>query len=136
MRRLPQVLALTVVLGSAGIASDVHAAFEDRPAWQRAGYTVLAGIENVVPIASSLAAPRCLLGYVLCKGTFAGFSLVVAGEHLLWSGGADLDQTRAILRRGFGGDWVLTGRHAAGDATPEVLPDPGPASPPSRDVLS
>jgi hypothetical protein len=118
-----------MLVGVTGLASQAQAAYEDRPAWQRAGYTVLAGIENIVPITSTLAAPRCLPGYIVCKISFAGISLVAAGEQLLLSGGSDLAQTRAILHRGFGGDWFLTGRHAAGDETPDVTPDPGPAAP-------
>jgi len=123
MRRLARVL---LIVGVVGIASSARADFEDRPAWQRAGYTVLAGVENVVPIASAFAAPRCLPGYILCKAWFAGFSLVAAGEHVILSGGNDMVQTRAILHRGFAGDWIVTPRQAAGDATPDVLPDPGP----------
>jgi hypothetical protein len=49
---------------------------------------------------------------------------------LLTSGGSDLAQNRAILHRGFAGDWVVTGRQAAGDEPIEVLPDPAPASSP------
>jgi hypothetical protein len=78
------------------------------------GYTVLAGL-NVVPIVRPGGA-RCLPGYIVCKFSFAAFSLLAAGEQLLFSGGTDLDQTRALYR-GFGGDWVLTGAHAAGDVT-------------------
>jgi hypothetical protein len=116
------------------VASHAQAAYEDRPAWQRAGYTVLAGIENVVPVASAFATPRCLPGYIVCKICFAGFSVVAAGEHLFASFGSDMTQTRAILHRGFAGDWILTGRHASGDATPEMRPDPGPVV--SRDTSS
>lgn len=126
MRRVAQML---LVVGIVCIGSRAQAAYEDRPAWQRAGYSVLAGIENIVPIASAFAAPRCLPGYILCKVSFAAFSLVAAGEQIVLSGGSDMDQTRAILHRGFAGDWILTGRHAAGDATPDVLPDPGPVVP-------
>jgi hypothetical protein len=126
MRGLARILLLaTAVMLS---ARQAGAAWEDRPGWQRAGYNVLAGVENVVPITSALAAPRCLPGYIVCKALFAGFSVVAAGEQLFFSGGADMDQTRAVLHRGFAGDWVLTGAHAAGDDTPEVLPDPGPAT--------
>jgi hypothetical protein len=125
MNRSARILMLLAVTA---FATPVHAAYEDRPAWQRAGYTILAGIENIVPIASVLAAPRCLQGYILCKLSFAGVSVIAAGEQLFFSGGSDLGQTRAILHRGFGGDWYLTGRHAAGDASPEVLPDPGPST--------
>jgi hypothetical protein len=123
-------LARILLLAAAALVwtRDASAAWEDRPGWQRAGYTVLAGVENVVPIASALAAPRCLPGYVLCKLTFAGFSLVAAGEQIFFSFGSDEAQTRAILHRGFAGDWFLTGAHAAGDDTAEVLPDPGPTT--------
>jgi hypothetical protein len=124
MRRLARVLLVVLAVGVPSFAGAQ--AYEDRPGWQRAGYTVLAGIENVVPVVSAVPAPRCLPGYILCKFTFAAFSVIAASEHVILSGGADMGQTRAILHRGFAGDWILTGRHAAGDATPEVLPDPGP----------
>jgi hypothetical protein len=125
MRGLTGLLLLVSVLAS---PRATLAAFEDRPGWQRAGFNVLAGIENVVPITSALAAPRCLPGYILCKASFAGISLLAAGAHLAWSFGGDMPQTRALLHRGFAGDWILTGRHAAGDVEPDVLPDPGPVS--------
>ena len=124
MRGLTGMLLLVSVLAS----RVALAGYEDRPGWQRAGFNVLAGIENVVPIASALAAPRCLPGYILCKASFAGISLLAAGAHLAFSFGGDMPQTRALLHRGFAGDWILTGRHAAGDAEPDVLPDPGPVS--------
>ncbi len=124
MRRL--VAMAVVAAGVLGSHPAARAAFEDRPGWQRAGYTVLAGIENVVPITSALAAPRCLPGYIACKLCFAGFSVVAAAEQLLLSGGSDMTQTRAILHRGFAGDWYLTPQHAAGDATPDPTPDPVP----------
>jgi len=114
----------------AAIASP-HAAladYDDRPATERGAYTALAVAENILPGVSTIAAPRCLQGYVLCKLSFAAVSLVAAGEHLFFSGGSDLGQTRAILRRGFTGDWVLTGKHAAGDVEAAVFPDPGPSS--------
>ena len=123
MRRLARVL---VILGVVGLVSSARADFEDRSAGERAGYTALAVVENVVPGFSTMASPRCLPGYILCKAWFAGFSLVAATEHVILSGGGDMEQTRAILHRGFAGDWIVTGRHAAGDATPDVLPDPGP----------
>jgi len=51
------------------------------------------------------------------------------GRSVAFSGGADLAQTRAILHRGFAGDWVLTPRHVAREATPEPLPElPHPAA--------
>jgi hypothetical protein len=125
MRALTGTLLLVSVLAA---PRATLAAYEDRPGWQRAGFTVLAGIENVVPITSAFAAPRCLPGYILCKASFAGISLLAAGAHLAFSFGSDMPQTRAILHRGFAGDWILTGRHAAGDAEVNVLPDPGPVA--------
>ena len=47
---------------------------------------------------------------------------LVSPEQLVFSGGANTDQARAILYRGFNGDWVLTGAHVAGDATPTPWP--------------
>ena len=125
MRGLAGATLVIAVLASSQAA---RAEFDDRPGWQRAGYTALAGVENVVPIVSAVAAPRCLQGYLLCKATFAGLSVVTAAEHLLFTGGSDMAQTKAVLHRGFAGDWILTPRHAAGDAEPQVLPDPGPVS--------
>ena len=104
--------------------------YESRSGASRALHTGLAAIANVTPVVSTLYAPRCLLGYVFCKALFAGASLVAAGDQLVMSGGGDLTQTRAILHRGFYGDWYLTARHVAGDATAVPLPDPPP--PPSE----
>lgn len=125
MRGFALVATVVALVSSFQIA---RADFDDRPGWQRAGYTALAGVENVVPVTSALAAPRCLHGYIMCKLTFAGISLITAAEHLVFTGGSDLPQTQAVLHRGFAGDWILTPRHAAGDAEPQVLPDPGPVS--------
>jgi hypothetical protein len=128
MRGLGRVVVVTcLVLGTGGIAGAVP--YEERSAAQRAGYTALAAIMNVVPVAPAPVAPRCLPGYILCKAFFAGFSVVAAGEQLVLSGGSDLPQTRAILHRGFAGDWLITGRHVAGDAEPDLLPEPAPARP-------
>jgi hypothetical protein len=110
-----------VQAGTAGAAS-----YDERGPAMRALYTGLAVVANVVPGVSALYAPRCLPGYVLCKLTFAGMSLIGAADQLALSGGGDLDQTRAILHRGFAGDWYLAGRHVSGDRTPEPLPDPLP----------
>jgi len=103
--------------------------WEQRSGGERALYTTAAVVANAVPVASALIVPRCLPGYVLCKLSFAALSLIAAAESLVMSGGADYDQPRAILERGFGGDWVLTGRHVAGDehadVYPEVQPPPG-----------
>jgi hypothetical protein len=123
------LLAVALSIVTLAVAQHVRAEFDDLPPAKRAGYTALAVVENVVPIASTVATPRCLQGYVLCKFTFAFGSVLMAGEQLLMSGGSDLKQTRALLHRGFGGDWVVTPRHAAGDLQPQVLPDPPPVAP-------
>jgi len=91
--------------------------------------TGIAVVANVVPGVSTLYAPRCLLGYVFCKGIFAVVSVIAAGDQLVLSGGGDMTQTRGILHRGFAGDWYIGARHVRGEATPEPLPDPPP--PPS-----
>jgi hypothetical protein len=101
-------------------------AFEERSPAARALYTTGAVVANVVPIASAVVAPQCLPGYILCKLWLAGFSIVAAGEQLVLSGGANTDQARAILYRGFNGDWILTGAHVAGDAKPTPWPQPVP----------
>lgn len=89
-------------------------------------YTGLAVVANVVPIVSTLYAPRCLLGYVFCKATYAGMSVIAAADQLALSGGGDLQQTRGILHRGFAGDWYLTARHTSREVAPEPLPEPPP----------
>ena len=126
MRRVAS--AVLLVAATFGSTQRVTAAWEDRPVGERAAFTAAAAAENVLPIASALAAPHCLQGYILCKLSFAGISLVAAGEQLLFSGGSDLAQTKAILHRGLTGDWILAGKHAAGDEQPQVLPDPAPAT--------
>jgi hypothetical protein len=100
--------------------------YDDRPPLQRAGYTAAAVVVNVVPFASAVVAPTCLPGYILCKLSFAGGSVIAAGWQLVLSGGSDVDQTRAILARGFGGDWIVTPRQVAGEAQVEPLPEPPP----------
>lgn len=120
---------ILLLLGTVGLSQDALAAYDDMSAGRQAGYTTLAVVENVVPIASTFAHPRCLQGYVLCKFTFAFGGLLFAGEQLLMSGGSDLDQTRGLLYRGFAGDWFVTGRHAAGDVEPQLLPEPAPVAP-------
>ena len=126
MRRAVWMVSLVAALS---VAIPAHAGWDDRSSGQKAGYTALATVENVVPITSAAAAPKCLQGYVLCKLTFAAVSVVTAGEQLFLSGGSDMNQFEAILHRGWTGDWYLTGANAAGDATADVLPDPGPARP-------
>jgi len=123
MRRDVWMVSLVAVLA---VAIPAQAGWDDRSRGQKAGYTALAVVENVVPVTSALAAPKCLEGYIVCKMSFAFVSVVAAGEQLFMAGGSDMNQFEAILKRGWTGDWYLTGAHAAGDATANVLPDPGP----------
>ena len=116
--------ALSAHLASGG--SAIGGTFEDRSPTARALYTTGAVIANILPIASAVVAPQCLPGYIVCKLWFAGFSLVAAGEQLVFSGGAKTDQAKAILYRGFSGDWILTGAHVAGDANAAPWPQPAP----------
>src|SRR5690242_16940082 len=110
--------ALVVALAMAPPAS----AAEPSPA-RRALYEAIAVVANVTPFVSVIYAPRCLPGYIVCKATFAGISVLAAADQLALSGGGDLSQTRAILYRGFAGDWYLTGRHIAGEVEPRPLPE-------------
>ena len=122
--RLTGAVALAAVLT---LASDSGAVpYDQQPAVARALYTGGAMVVNVMPIVSAFFAPRCLPGYIVCKITFAGVSLVAAADQFLLSMGGDTAQTRAILYRGFSGDWFLTGRHIAGEVEPRPLPDPPP----------
>lgn len=124
-------LTLAVATLAGALASARHASavsFEERPVAAQALYTSIAVVANVVPVVSAFYAPRCLPGYVVCKVTFAGISLIAAAGQLALSGGGDLGQTRAILHRGFAGDWYLTGRHTSGEVAPDVLPEPPPPS--------
>jgi hypothetical protein len=119
------VLVATLVVP---VSSASAISYEERPAGMRALYTGIAVVANVMPGVSALYAPKCLPGYVVCKVVFAGISIIAAGDQFVMSGGGDRAQTRAILYRGFAGDWYLTGRHVSGDLTPEPLPEPPPAS--------
>src|SRR5262245_49507311 len=99
-------VTIAILLSTSLLAMDAGAVPFDESGGTRAAYTAVAVVANVVPGVSALYAPRCLPGYVLCKVLFAGASLVAATEQLVFSGGADRDQTRAILHHGFAGDWV------------------------------
>jgi hypothetical protein len=126
MRNVVRAMLPALMLIGRMTASEAAVASEERPLGSRALQTVVAVIGNVAPVVATAYAPQCLPGYVLCKALFAGVSVLAAADQLIVSGGADLTQTRAILHRGFGGDWVLTPRHVAGESTPQPLPDPPP----------
>ena len=119
------VMAAAVAASLAGGVTAANVPWEERSAVERVWYTAGAVVANLTPV-SALYAPRCLPGYLLCKLSFAGASVLAAADQLVFSGGGDLAQTRAILYRGFAGDWVLTPRHVAGEARPEPLPEPPP----------
>jgi hypothetical protein len=133
MRKTGRGLSGAALVVALVLAAKVAVAepYEQRPAYQRAFFTGMAVIANVVPIVSAFYAPKCLPGYILCKLTFAGFSAVAAADQFWFSGDADPAQTRAILQRGFSGDWYLTGRHTAGDVEPQPLPEAPPPAPDS-----
>jgi hypothetical protein len=127
--RFRAVLATVVLAGYVAHAGNALAvSYEERSPAARAAYTGVAVIANVVPVVSTLYAPRCLLGYVMCKAVWAFTSVVASQVQLAFSGGGDRAQRRGILYRGFAGDWYLTGRHIAGDVTANPLPDPPPSS--------
>src|SRR2546426_6621451 len=127
--RLGIATALAVCLAGTGAAWATP--YDERPLGMRALYTGVAVVANVTPFVSALYAPACLPGYVVCKLTYAGLSLAAAADQLVLSGGGDLAQTRAILHRGFAGDWYLTGRHVAGEVEPQPLPEPPAPAPES-----
>ncbi len=124
MPRRLAIAALAVLLWRSGPAAATP--YEQQSAGARALYTGIAVVANVTPFVSALYAPQCLPGYVVCKLVYAGFSLAAAADQLVLSGGGDLTQTRAILHRGFAGDWYLTGRHTSGELEPQPLPEPAP----------
>lgn len=125
MRNLLGLATALLLAACMGTSSPVRAdTYDERSTGGRAFYTGMAVVANVMPVVSAMYAPTCLPGYVVCKVSFAFASVVVAAGQVFLSGGDDWEQTQAILHRGFGGDWYLTGRHTAGDAKPQPLPDP------------
>jgi len=127
IRRCVSVVALAGALVG-GVYRDARAAtpWEEKSGLARAGYTAAAVLANILPGVSALVAPACLPGYLVCKATFAIGSVFAAGEQLFMSGGADPEQTRAILYRGWEGDWYVTGRDVAGDTQADPFPKPPP----------
>jgi hypothetical protein len=78
-------------------------------------------VTNVVPISSAFVQPRCITGYVLCKLSFAGLSVLAAGEQILLGG--DVKGASATLGRGFRGDWVVRPSDIASGRKPVVYPE-------------
>jgi hypothetical protein len=128
MRTIARRLLATMIVGLAvGHWTAAQAVpFEELSGGKRALYTARAVVANTVPGASAATEPRCIQGYILCKLTFALFSTIVAGETLALGGGGDMAQPKAILYRGWSGDWVVTPRDIAGETKPELLPEPPP----------
>lgn len=122
--RLVSTLLLVAALVPVRIAHAVP--YGQQSLAKRALYAGIAVVANILPGVSAIYAPRCLPGYIVCKLSFAGVSLLAAADQLVMSGGGDLTQTRGILYRGFEGDWILTPAHVAGERTPQPLPDPPP----------
>lgn len=117
-------LGLFAQLTTGALAEEPAA---DGPSGRRqALYTAGAVAANALPVASAFAEPRCIQGYIACKAMLALFSVVAAGESLIMSGGADREQPRAIVTRGFSGDWVVTPRQVAEGAKPDLLPEAAP----------
>ena len=106
------VLVLTPVASAEPGTSEVST-----NAW----HSTAAVVTNVVPITSAFVQQRCLTGYIFCKLTFAGFSVVAAGEQVVLGG--DIDGARATLGRGFGGDWIVRPSDIATGRTPKVYPE-------------
>ena len=127
MRGFAWRLAHTALLVVVFVRPAAATSWEERSAVERGAYTAAAMVANVTPIVSAMVAKECLPGYILCKASLAFVSGITALEQLVMSGGGDREQTRAILHRGFAGDWYLTGRHVAGDVRPEPWPQPVPA---------
>lgn len=123
-RQVPATMLLAFAVGHVAVAHAVP--FEELSGRRRAMYTAGAAAANVLPVVSGVAEPKCLQGYILCKVTFAAISVVAAAESLVMSGGSDLAQPKAVLYRGFSGDWYLTPRDMAGDTRAELLPEPPP----------
>jgi len=120
------VLLAAPFLGALPPEANAGTPWDEKSGLARAGYTAAAVLVNILPGVSALVAPVCLPGYLVCKATFAIGSVFAAGEQLFMSGGADTDQTRAILYRGWEGDWYVTGRDIAGETHPDPFPKPPP----------
>ncbi len=126
------VLAIYAAVLSAPLAARGES-FEELSAGRRSYYTARAVAANVVPGVSATIEPKCIQGYILCKASFAIFSVAAALESVVLSGGSDMEQPRGILAKGFTGDWVVTPRDVAKETKPELLPTVASPSPASKD---
>lgn len=121
MRKTIVVAGLILSLSTSRVRAE--GTYDQRSLPMRALLTTTAVLANITPGLSAVYAKRCLPGYLVCKASFAGMSVILAAEQVLMSGASDMKQTNAILHRGFAGDWFLTGRHVNGDVTPDPWPD-------------
>lgn len=120
MRKLAVLTSLAVLAVAPTRARATT--WDDASPMMRVAYTAGAVVTNIVPITSAFIAPTCLQGYILCKLTFAGISLLSAAEQTVMGGSSDPAGTKATLERGFSGDWFITPSHIAGDSAPDVYP--------------
>ena len=68
-------LTRSVLLAASLLASRAEAVpFAERSAAARVAYTTVAAVANVVPVVSTIYAPRCLPGYVVCKLLLRGLA--------------------------------------------------------------
>ena len=115
-----------VALAVARVGFCQPAPNQERSGTAHALATAGAVAANTLPVVPTYVEPRCLLPYPLCKFTFAVLGVVGAGESLVMSGGSDLDQPRALIHRGVGGDWFVTPRDMLGESKPDLLPEVAP----------
>ncbi|MCW5891822.1 MAG: hypothetical protein KIT14_14940 [bacterium] len=128
MRSAQKLLCAVATAGvlAAGVPSASAITWEERAPSARAFYTTAAMLANVMPISSAFVASRCVQGYLLCKFTFASLSVIAAAESIVMSGGSDMSEPKALLERGFSGDWYLTGPDISGDKTADPYPEVAP----------
>jgi hypothetical protein len=125
MRGAQKLLCVAVIGGllTAGVSPASAITWEERSAGSRAWYTALAVVANVLPIASAFVEPKCIQGYILCKLTWASIGVITGAESAIMSGGQDPGEAGTQVKRGYEGDWFLTGSDVAGDTTPQVFPE-------------
>jgi hypothetical protein len=109
-----------LVIGIVSLAAVPAVSADEGDVPASAWDSTVAVVTNVVPITSAFVEGRCITGYVVCKLSFAGLSLVAAAEQVVLGG--DTKGARATLGRGFGGDWYVRPSDIASGRTPEVYP--------------
>jgi len=115
-----------VALAVGRVAFCQPAPNQERSGTAHALATAGAVAANTLPVVPTYVEPRCLLPYPLCKFTFAILGVAGAAESLVMSGGSDMDQPRALVHRGVGGDWFVTPRDMLGETKPDLLPEIAP----------